>query len=134
MLSLNSAALESDSGVQASRIEIETCTFPFRPHLSSRSGLARHPLIDLLIACVTIPTRMWYSDISSYTMTPLEVEAIFQNSSQYQYAGSSSGSLQLQPALEAAQQLWYSGSPDIDAIAQKLGDGSRDGETCPVIP
>lgn len=34
----------------------------------------------------------------------------------------------LGPVLSACQQAWFSGSEQIDAIAEKLGDGSRDGK------
>lgn len=34
----------------------------------------------------------------------------------------------LSPVLSACQQLWEDGSEDLDLIAEKLGDGSRDGQ------
>lgn len=34
----------------------------------------------------------------------------------------------LAPVLATCQQLWYSGSEDLDIITQKLGDASRDGK------
>lgn len=37
-------------------------------------------------------------------------------------------SFQLQAALAAAQSTWKSGSPDLDLIAEKLADESRDGQ------
>ena len=34
----------------------------------------------------------------------------------------------LAPVLSTCQKLWEDGSEDLDLIAQKLGDGSRDGK------
>lgn len=35
----------------------------------------------------------------------------------------------LAPVLDTCQQAWQSGSLDIDLLAEKLGDGSRDGKS-----
>lgn len=34
----------------------------------------------------------------------------------------------LAPVLSLCQQVWAAGSEEIDSIAEKLGDGSRDGK------
>lgn len=39
----------------------------------------------------------------------------------------------LAPVLATCQQLWDSGSEELDLVAQKLGDGSRDGKHISVV-
>ncbi len=70
-------------------------------------------------------------------MTPEEIDALFQRPS----GGSDDAGLdsltdeesayrraKLQEVLLWSQEAWLSGSEDINLIAQKLGDGSREGE------
>lgn len=66
-------------------------------------------------------------------MTPLDIDAIFQSNSSSGGDGlipepSFHRSEVLRLVLAVAQDLWQSGSPELDLVAQKIGDGSRDGE------
>lgn len=72
-------------------------------------------------------------------MTPDDIEALFQSSTQGLAASQrdddepisdiekSLRTAKLKDILLTAQNAWHSGSESIDRIAEKLGDGSRDG-------
>ncbi|PNY26395.1 Uncharacterized protein TCAP_03676 [Tolypocladium capitatum] len=71
-------------------------------------------------------------------MTPQDIEALLQRhgsgqSQEYDEASEPAGAREqrmtlLSPVLGACQDAWSSRSDEIDVMAQKLGDGSRDGE------
>lgn len=77
-------------------------------------------------------------------MTPNEIEELFQSSINPR-DGEEEGSEddepilsndekisrieKLQQVLATAQRLWASGSMELDLLAQKIGDGSRDGQS-----
>lgn len=72
-------------------------------------------------------------------MTPQDIEALLrqrgsgQSQDEYDEASEPAGArgqrtALLAPVLSACQDAWSSRSDEIDAIAHKLGDGSRDGE------
>lgn len=72
-------------------------------------------------------------------MTPEDIEALFQSRPQQSTAGDGEEETispeeralrteKLKEVLLTAQYTWLSGSDSIDLIAEKLGDGSREGE------
>ena len=72
-------------------------------------------------------------------MTPQEIEALLQqhgsgqSQDEYDEASETAGAREqrttlLLPVLSACQDAWSARSDEMDAMAQKLGDGSRDGE------
>lgn len=72
-------------------------------------------------------------------MTPEDIEALFQSSAQSRTPSDGEDEAiseeerflrtdKLKEVLLAAQYAWLSGSEVIDLIAEKLGDGSRDGK------
>lgn len=72
-------------------------------------------------------------------MTPEDIEALFESGTHPQNTGQDedetisdeekvSRTRKLRNVFLAAQHAWLSGSESIDLIAEKLGDGSRDGE------
>lgn len=77
-------------------------------------------------------------------MTPEDIELLFQSRDQHQGSVSvrdegddtisdeetSFRVLQLKGVLPAVHNAWISGSEELDYIAEKLADGSRDGWFC----
>lgn len=72
-------------------------------------------------------------------MTPADIQALFESGRQFQGTGEdedetisdeerASRTNKLLRVLLTAQHAWMSGSEEIDLIAEKLGDGSRDGK------
>lgn len=72
-------------------------------------------------------------------MTPEEIEELFQSNGGVGGVGGGLGSDEaadrllraqlLAPVLDTAQQLWYAGSPELNRVAEKLADASREGES-----
>jgi len=68
-------------------------------------------------------------------MTPDDVAAIFarkdylEDDARVSEEGQSSRLEALSPVLSEVRGLWESGSEELDLIVQKIGDGSREGQS-----
>lgn len=67
-------------------------------------------------------------------MTPSEVETLFRDGTVHGQVSSGEQVqafrvAELQRVLDLVRYQWTTGSEDVDLIAEKLGDGSRDGKS-----
>lgn len=58
-------------------------------------------------------------------MTPSEIEVLFENPGPEISDSAEHRKQQLVNVLATVHHLWYNEDPELDAVAQKLGDGSR---------